>query len=83
MKDIILGLLKKYKYPQKNCCIKMDPKALQELASAYKNMYAEAKDESPEKEEEDRKEDDDLAGSPNAKKNGKNKVARKTQGALT
>ena len=54
----------------------MDPKALQELASAYKNMYAEAKDESPEKEEEDRKEDDDLAGSPNAKKNGKKKAKR-------
>ena len=41
------------------------------LQDAYKVMYAEAKDESPEKEEEDRKKDDDLAGSPNKKKNGK------------
>ena len=41
------------------------------LQDAYKVMYTEAKDESPEKEEEDRKKDDDLAGSPNKKKNGK------------
>ncbi len=41
------------------------------LQDAYKVMYAEAKDESPEKEEEDRKKDDDLLGSPNKKKNGK------------
>ena len=41
------------------------------LQDAYKVMYAEAKDESPEKEEEDRKKDDDLFGSPNKKKNGK------------
>ena len=49
----------------------MDSKDFLALEDAYKVMYAEAKDESPEKEEEDRKKDDDLFGSPNKKKNGK------------
>ena len=48
----------------------MDSKDFRTLNDAYRLIY-EAKDESPEKEEEDRKEDDDLAGSPNKKKNGK------------
>ena len=49
----------------------MESKDFFALQDAYKVMYTEAKDESPEKEEEDRKKDDDLAGSPNKKKNGK------------
>ena len=49
----------------------MESKDFFALQDAYKVMYAEAKDESPEKEEEDRKKDDDLFGSPNKKKNGK------------
>ena len=49
----------------------MDSKDFRTLNDVYKLIYSEAKDESPEKEEEDRKKDDDLAGSPNKKKNGK------------
>ena len=49
----------------------MESKDFFALQDAYRVMYTEAKDESPEKEEEDRKKDDDLAGSPNKKKNGK------------
>ena len=48
----------------------MDSKDFRTLNDAYRLVY-EAKDESPEKEEEDRKKDDDLFGSPNKKKNGK------------
>ena len=48
----------------------MDSKDFRTLNDAYRFIY-EAKEESPEKEEEDRKKDDDLAGSPNKKKNGK------------
>ena len=48
----------------------MDSKDFRTLNDAYRLIY-EAKDESPEKEEEDRKKDDDLFGSPNKKKNGK------------
>ena len=48
----------------------MDSKDFRTLSDAYRLVY-EAKDESPEKEEEDRKKDDDLFGSPNKKKNGK------------
>ena len=48
----------------------MDSKDFRTLNDAYRFVY-EAKEESPEKEEEDRKKDDDLAGSPNKKKNGK------------
>jgi len=48
----------------------MDSKDFRTLNDAYRFVY-EAKAESPEKEEEDRKKDDDLAGSPNKKKNGK------------
>ena len=49
----------------------MDSKDFRTLNDVYKLIYSEAKDESPEKEEEDRKKDDDLFGSPNKKKNGK------------
>ena len=49
----------------------MESKDFFALQDAYRVMYTEAKDESPEKAEEDRKKDDDLAGSPNKKKNGK------------
>ena len=49
----------------------MESKDFFALQDEYRVMYTEAKDESPEKEEEDRKKDDDLAGSPNKKKNGK------------
>ena len=45
----------------------MDSKDFRTLNDAYRFVY-EAKAESPEKEEEDRKEDDDLAGSPLQKK---------------
>ena len=48
----------------------MDSKDFRTLNDAYRFVY-EAKAESPEKEEEDRKKDDDLFGSPNKKKNGK------------
>jgi len=48
----------------------MDSKDFRTLSDAYKLVY-EAKAESPEKEEEEMKKDDDLAGSPNKKKNGK------------
>jgi len=49
----------------------MESKDFFALQDAYRVMYTEQKAESPEKEEEDRKKDDDLAGSPNKKKNGK------------
>ena len=49
----------------------MDSKDFRTLNDVYKLIYSEAKDESPEKEEEDRKKDDDLFGSPKKKKNGK------------
>ena len=42
----------------------MDSKDFRTLNDAYRFVY-EAKAESPEKEEEDRKKDDDLFGSPN------------------
>ena len=48
----------------------MDSKDFRTLNDAYRFVY-EAKAASPEKEEEDRKKDDDLFGSPNKKKNGK------------
>ena len=48
----------------------MDSKDFRTLNDAYRFVY-EAKAESPEKEEEDMKKDDDLFGSPNKKKNGK------------
>jgi len=48
----------------------MDSKDFRTLNDAYRLVYEE-KAESPEKEEEDRKKDDDLFGSPNKKKNGK------------
>ena len=48
----------------------MDSKDFRTLNDAYRLVY-EAKAESPEKEEEDMKKDDDLFGSPNKKKNGK------------
>ena len=48
----------------------MDSKDFRTLNDAYRFVYEE-KAESPEKEEEDRKKDDDLFGSPNKKKNGK------------
>ena len=41
------------------------------VQDAYRVMYTEEKDASSEKEEKDRKKDEDLAGSPNKKKNGK------------
>ena len=53
----------------------MESKDFFALQDAYRVMYTEAKDESPEKEEEDRKKDDDLAGSPN--KNGDDKNGKK------
>ena len=48
----------------------MDSKDFRTLNDAYRFVYEE-KAESPEKEEEDMKKDDDLFGSPNKKKNGK------------
>ena len=48
----------------------MDSKDFRTLNDAYRFVY-EAKAASPEKEEEDRKKDDDLFGSPNKKKNSK------------
>ena len=44
----------------------MDSKDFRTLNDAYRFVY-EAKAESPEKEEEDMKKDDDLFGSPNKK----------------
>ena len=49
----------------------MESNDLRALSELYLKTVYEAKAESPEKEEEKMKKDDDLAGSPNKKKNGK------------
>ena len=49
----------------------MESNDLRALSELYLKTVYEQKSESPEKEEEKMKKDDDLAGSPNKKKNGK------------